>query len=390
MQKLAVWFFLLLFPGLFFYSSAVGARLIPPLIGGGFGLAAGVTLVALLPACAISAVKLSDRRAAFVTLMFFALVIYTAAWVLAHYLLGSSAQGRSDVLAQYLTLVGTWLALFSLGYFWPSFLSRRYKMVLLACSAVILAIVILNIDLNRLIFVLGVTEAEGAISYQGFARSAAITGLVLLACLRELKHIAVVGMALLLTLFMIGARSEMVGVVSVAPFLVYLHFREKPVATLAVTVFSGLIILASLVYSYDELSVSRQFQLLNISESSSGRARSAINDQAVSAIAQSPILGDYAGHATRDGVGNYAHNVLSSWRQLGIAGFVLYLSLLVSAVVLSIKRIKSGDRSDLARTGGCVSVFCLVLALGAKSFFWPFPALAWGLVASTYRRRAPV
>ena len=388
-ERLTLVFFLLLFPGLFFYSSAVGARLIPAVIGGGFGLAAIIALVTLLPILMISAVRLKGTGL-LITSLFFALIAYSAVWLLIHYLLGDPTQKRSDVITQWATLIATWLTLFSIGYFWPATLSNRYVAILIACLVGIAAVVVLNVDYQQRIFRFGISDAAGALSYQGLARSTAVTGLVLLSVIRSIRSSIIVAILLLTALFFIGARSEIVGVVAVLPFIFYLHYRQRPLATITAALVSSLIIIGAVVYSYDILISSRQFQLLNISESSSWMARAEMQEQALEAIKQAPFLGDFGGHARdHDGVGAYAHNVLSAWRQLGLVGFVLYLSLLFSSPLLSLYMVwyRRYDKTDLPRIAGTLSLFFLILMLGAKSVFSAFPALAWGLIVACYRHK---
>lgn len=388
-QRLSLLFALLLFPGVFFYSSAVAATLIPAILGGGFGVITITALAALLPTLFVSIVRLKGTSL-LVTALFLALIIYTTVWLLVHHLLGSPTQGRLDIFMQWATLIATWLTLFSIGYFWPSTLSSKYIKFLLACMVGISLIVLTNVDFRRLIFLLGVSNIEGALSYQGLARSAAITGLILLSVLRNFCVSIIVAALLLIILFFIGARSELLGVVAVLPFIAYMHFRQRPLATATAVIVIGLIILCLAVYSYDLLSASRQFQILNISESTSGMARADLQNKAFEAIGHSPVLGDFAGHAGSYGeVGAYSHDVFSAWRQLGFVGFVLHLLLMLSSLVFSIRQLRKLQHraTDLPRIAGTLSLFCLILMLGAKPVFWALPALAWGLTVACYRHK---
>jgi len=386
-QRLSLFFFLLLFPGIFFYSSAVAAGVIPAILGGGFGIVAAIALVALLPLLFVDVTKLKGKSL-LVTILFFMLVLYTTFWLLIHYFLGDNFQKRFDVFSQVVTVIGTWLTLFSIGYFWPQNLSKRHISVLLVCLGGIALIVFMDIDFRRLIFIFGLSDADGVLSYQGFSRSAAFTGLVLLSVIRTIRLSFVIAFLLLATVFFIGARSELVGVVAVLPFIAYLHYRHRPLATVAVVLVVSMVVLSVAVYSYDKLSTSRQFQLLNISESSSGMARATLYNQAWEAIKEAPVSGDFAGQVKHhDSTGAYAHNVLSAWRQFGFVGFVLYLSLLFVSLTLSIRlvRQRQNQEADLPRIAATLSLFSLILMLGAKSVFWAFPALAWGLTVACYR-----
>ncbi len=389
-QRLSLIFFFLLFPGLFFYSSAVSAGLIPAVIGGGFGITASIAFLALLPLLFVNATKLRGRSL-LATTLFFTLIIYTVFWLLAHYFLGSAYQKRLDVFFQVVTTVVAWLALFSIGYFWPPNLSKGYRSVLVFCLGCIALIVLTNIDFRRLIFLFGVSDADGALSYQGLARSASMTGLVLLSVLRSIRVSFIIAVLLLTTVFFIGARSELVGVVAVLPFIAYLHFRRRPLAIVLVIFVVGMMMLGVVVYYFDQLSMSRQFQLMNISESSSAVARASLHNQALEAIKEAPLLGNFAGQVEQHGsIGAYAHNILSAWRQFGVVGFVLYLYLMFSSFALSVRLLKKrqGQEADLPRIAGTLSLFSLILMLGAQSVFWVFPALAWGLTVACYRYKS--
>lgn len=386
-QRLSLIFFFLLFPGTFFYSSAVAAQLIPPVIGGGFGFFSALAVAALLPALLLSTKNLKGTSLILSALVL-GLIIYCSAWLLTHHFLKAPYPGRLKIPTQWATLILTWISLFSIGYFWPSALSKKYIALLLISMVGMSATVLLNVDFSRLIFEYGLSDQEGTLSYQGLARSVAATGLVLVSVVRNMRVSIGVTILLIITLFFIGARSEFAGVVAVLPFIAYLHFQRRPLTTVAVGIATGLLILGSVIYLWDDLSNSRHFQLLNIEESSSGRARVALHEEALQAISRKPILGDFGGHASTQEVGGYAHSILSAWRQLGVLGFLLYLTLLLAPFVLSTKQIhgKGAPNTDLPRITGTLSLFLLILILGAKPIFWAFPALAWGLIVACYRR----
>lgn len=386
-KKLSVFFFFLLFPGTFFYSSAVATGVIPAVLGGGFGVVAALALVALLPLLITNVIKLRGKSLLLITL-FFMLVLYTIFWLLIHFFWGYSFQKRLDVFFQVITVIATWLALYSIGYFFPKKLNKVYFLTLLVCMVCISLIVFINIDFRRLIFIIGLSDVDGALSYQGLSRSAVVTGLVLLSVIRSIKLSFIIAFLLLATVFLIGARSELIGVVAILPFIAYLHYRHRPLITASAIFMACIVMLSVGVYSYDTLSTSRQFQLLNISESSSGMARARLHNQALEAIEESPVLGDFAGQVQRhDSTGSYGHNILSAWRQFGAVGFVLYISLLFISLVVSVRQVRKRQNqdADLPRIAATLSLFFLILMLGAKSVFWAFPALAWGLTVACYR-----
>ena len=119
-----------------------------------------------------------------------------------------------------------------------------------------------------------------------------------------------------------------------------------------------------------------------------------LNTEALRAIKKSPIVGDFSGHALiHEGVGHYAHNILSSWRQLGLIGFLLYSTLMIWPVFGTFHRIiRNPDllQVDIWRISGVISVFMLLLAIGAKSIFSTVLVLSWGFYIAAIKQTKPV
>ncbi len=59
---------------------------------------------------------------------------------------------------------------------------------------------------------------------------------------------------------------------------------------------------------------------------------------AINTIAANPVLGDYASYPA----GDYAHNVLSAWVDLGLFGFIFLIALLLLPALSLIPRGLSG------------------------------------------------
>lgn len=387
-NNLALLFFLLLFPGLFFYSSAVAAGM-PAFIGGGFGVLATLAFALLFPAVLMSLPRLRGP-ALIVTLLFMTLMAYTTVWMVVHYLL--SGHRHLGVVSQWLSLIVSWAALFSIGYFWPDHLRCRRTLALSFIAMVVM--VMTNLDARHLIYTVGLSDAAGVLSYQGLGRSVAFTGVVLLAVLRDQSWVFLVSILLVITVFLTGARSELVGVVLALPMIFYYHLSDRPAKTAVTATIGFMAAVLVIVINYDSLLVSRQMQLFDIGESNSILTRIDLHAEAFRAILQNPVFGDFAGHyREHQDLGHYAHDVLSAWRQLGIVGFICYAVLLVLppvAILYKITKQRELLRLDVVRIAGVLSLYTLILAIGAKSIFWAFPALSWGVFVSSLVQRRHV
>lgn len=383
-QQLSLTYFILLFPAIFFYSSGVASSLITPILGGGFGFFAALTLATLSPSLLMRIPTLSGN-ALIMTFAFASLSLYTTTLLIANYLLHKNLQNINELINQYLTLLATWTALFAIGFFWPKSTPVSFRALNFVFLCGIFLVITLNIDRSNMIFALGTSQTEMSLSYQGLARSTAFTGLALLALIKDKAISAIVALILLFSLFFIGARAELVGVIATLPFIAYLHFKARPISTLIISIILGVILLAFFVYFYDTLKISRHFEIFNIASSSSGSARIEMHRSAMESIKDSPLLGNFGGHAqSYEGVGSYAHNIISAWRQLGVLGFSLYCFLMIGSIVIPLKELKKGNYriNEIPQVAATLSIFSLVLMIGAKSVFWSFPALAWGMTVA--------
>ena len=383
MQKLSQLMFWLLFPGIFFYSCGVGGGFIPAFLGGGVGVFLLLVFIALFPFVIYTSFKLRQIPLVYF-IIFICLLLLVSSYLLFHYFYGDLIHQRLDVVNQWLVLLVSWSAIFSIGYFWP----KQYPPMIISALIVVLSImsiiVFANLELDSLVFVLGRDETEDYfLSYQGFARSVTVTGLVLLAVIRYQYIFWAMSGLLLATVFMIGARSELASLLLVFPILIFYQWVEHPAKTIVITLIAIITIGILTTMYLDDPRASRQMKLLNPTESKSFLNRIELNAEALQAIKKNPIGGDFSGHAySSEGMGHYAHNLLSSWRQLGLIGFLLYSTLMIWPAIGTYHMIIRDPnllQVDVWRISGVISVFMLLLTLGAKSIFSSVLALSWGI-----------
>ena len=363
----------------------------PPFIGGGIGIVTIIAFVLLVPDV-ISHEKSNHWMLSGVTKVFLVLFVYTAARLLMYVLSGNEQSENMGVIMQWLILLGSWGAMFSIGRFWPHELPEKFN-YLLFLSVLSMALFVyisvhyLHDDPGKSVLSLGRdVSGEQRLSYQGFSRLLAISGLVVLAAMRKLVVFLVCLVALLFALLLLGSRAELFACVLVLPILFYLNFpifdKKKVAVGILVLTLSSIVCLQLL----NPTNFDRYLEVLDSSNSESLVLRKRLTIEALDAIESKPVFGDFAGHTRQhEGVGHYAHNILSSWRQLGLAGFLLFSVLMAWPVFVSLRRlprIRQLAGNDIWRILAVVSSFTLILVITSRSVFTSYFALVWGIFAS--------
>lgn len=276
------------------------------------------------------------------------------------------------------------MATCSIGIFLPVY-SDRFKVVIVLLWA---GVIFLSVSLVDASMLMTAGTAEESATYQGLARSLLITSFFVVACIRQPQIRWMFAGVSVASLFLIGARAELygfIGAYTIFEFTLNRNSRASQVA-FAIALFVAAIIVAN---NFEYLSVSRQFEVFNLSDSTSWQARQYLQRFAISQIESDPILGVYAGHLML-GKGEYAHNALSAWVSLGLPGFMLYILLCAVSLLASLKALVAGPNSRLARMAVMVSVATVLLIIASQPVFWEVPGLAWGLAlaaSAEHRRR---
>jgi len=235
-------------------------------------------------------------------------------------------------------------------------------------------------------------ESENSVAtYQGFARSALLTILPLLAVAHTAKLKLLIGLVGVYVLFVLGARSEFFS------FLIWLiGFAASFILRSRWGMIFGLVALISVlfgVWSLSDLSsTSRQLEVTNLSESTSWVARQQLFNSTISVVDSSPLLGDFGAHIRVGGdAGSYSHNALSAWVNYGVVGFIFYILSIFSAFCITAYHLVFRNNTCLKRDqtfSFSVLFFVLLLILISKPVFWPITGLAMGLYfKSTVKRQ---
>jgi hypothetical protein len=311
--------FFLLFPGFFAYQTLLGLGLIRAYLGGYFAVVSLLMLPALLLSyCArLRAQVFGIHR---VDAAFLAYLAYFAAVVVCN------APSADLAMVGYHVLAIAYMLILFIVFKSLDFHSRRFRRTqlvsLLAMSAVVFAF---SVDGSFYLAALGAArDPDSVATYQGFSRSYLVPLAVMLASTRQAPLRWALYALGLPTLYINTARSEFGALLFMIP-LIELHASRHRIAMLALLLLAFTLLQFNLDAIVAALPSNRTLELLDLSHSSSVSARHHLTQEALHTIAQHPLLGSYASYAG----GNYAHNILSAWVDLGLLGFAGLLALLL-------------------------------------------------------------
>jgi hypothetical protein len=311
--------FFLLFPGFFAYQTLLGLGVIRAFLGGYF---AAVSLL-MFPLLLLSYLRRLRARAfqlhAVDAAMLGFLAYFTA-------VIACNAASANPATIGYHLLGMIYILSLFIIFKTLDFQSRRFQLThwigLAAMSAVVFTF---SVDGAFYLAVLGAArDPDSVATYQGFSRSYLMPLAVVLACTRQRGLRWALYALGLPTLYINTARSEFGALLFLIP-LIEFHAARHRMAMVAVFVLLFLLLKVNLDAILAAVPDNRTLELLDLSHSSSVSARHHLTGQALRTIDLHPILGDYASYAP----GNYAHNILSAWVDLGLFGFLGLLALLI-------------------------------------------------------------
>lgn len=224
-------------------------------------------------------------------------------------------------------------------------------------------------------------------SYQGFARSALVVSAVILATLQGWRLVLFSGGSLIL-LFVLGARTEFVGIVIVT---VCIMFAERRNMLLRVGGISAVLLIVSVIaYQYANfVDQSRVLNLLHLGNDSSWQERSVYQQVAWTTISEHWLFGDFGSQQLAGSSGAYSHNALSAWVAYGFFGFLQFTLLNLFCMGYTGWMIVSGKikSKGLAAFAFAMSSYCVVCMIFAKSVGDPVFAISWGSTAAVFASR---
>lgn len=377
-QTVALVAFVALLPGHFIYHALV-AEGMPAFLRGYSVLAAAMTLplIALGSLHALAA----GRRTVWMDAAFLAFVSMMVAVATA----GAATGASSAIVGAHLGAALQWIALFGIARL-VGLDDRRTRQVITISWLMMSAIVLANVSEGAfLVAALDVqlNDRDTLATYQDFALPYLITSVLLLATVRSTWRRMMVFLVATVVLFVNGARSEFLALLVASMLIAWCLTRRRVVlvvvaisivvaAALAVDLVTGLVPdnrVVDLIENQAEGTLSERRDML---------------DQAWSTLAANPFTGNYASYAP----GEYAHNIVSAWVDLGLMGIAgLSLLLLLPLIDLSIQlRRRSHDPGYVVAI--TLIVLSLLLLLTVKAFTYNLVPFALGAYARDLTRRA--
>lgn len=370
------------FPFFFFYHLFIALGLIPPILGGGiavFGIAGFIFAVLSVLIWLPQTLK-GDKLTA---LFWYAFLMLCLGYSL-YFLIAGGEEYRHMAAMQSLQAFVLILAMFFVGYF--SDFSKPFFSNLLLCALLSMFVFLVIYSLfsgNMMFYAREFFHAdEGVATYQGFARSALLTLLPLIAMSRSKVFQTLIILLGTYVLFVLGARSEFFS------YLLWLCcfcllFMARSRGALIAGLAGSIVLLLGLSAVWDTLTASRQLEVTNLSESTSWVARQQLFLSTLSIVDNAPALGDFGAHIREGGhAGAYSHNALSAWVNYGGFGFVFYLLSIVSAFLIStLAALRSDQNPEWGdrRIAFSMMFIVLLLIVVSKPVFWPLTGLAMGL-----------
>lgn len=224
---------------------------------------------------------------------------------------------------------------------------------------------------------------ERLANYQGFAFAYMIVAIYCVAYTRNSFLLSIIYSVVFLCLFVIGSRADLVAFCIV--FVLHQFCRQKKPMIFVAAILVGMVV-AFLFYSSKDLVFSilpqdltnnRIFFFLDSSVDQSVVERRVIFLARMNSLFQSPFAGAFGSY----NVGEYIHNILSVWVDLGFLGFLFFVALIFigcSTMVEAFARHRRDADYQLALGSLVASV---VLLLTTKYFAYPFFLFALGMVA---------
>lgn len=371
--------FLLLFPGFFFYQTLIGLGAIKAYLGGYFALVS-IALCVPLALAYCKALKAAAYRVAPTDLQFALFLAYFLVVVAINAVFNADHATDQTNLASILYFFNIYI-IFKTVDFGDQPTRRAALASLLLMSALIFYFSEGGSFRPGLIG--DPQNPESVASYQGFARSYLLTFVVVIASIRTAPARIVLYCIAVAAMFLNSSRSELVALLCLIP-LVELYRARSPwhVCCLVAAVCAAVVIVSRT--AEQALPESRVWELFDLSQSDSANARHAMAQQALDTIAEHPLLGAYASYPP----GQYAHNILSAWVDLGLFGFAYMLFMLVPTaleLLLGIVLLRTRSREFLL--AWLLIVLSLLLLLTAKNFNDMFAGAALGAYAHYRSKR---
>lgn len=321
--------FILLFPGFFFYHTLIGLGIMPAILAGYLRPVSFLFLLCIF-LFGFRFIFLVLPKPGYPGFLYFTILFWSMIVALWHYLFGSVA-GNLEVLEWSISGILLGFTCYVIGKGLP--LDKRVFVFIVLLCLMAMVLIVLQFKHENMFYIrsLGIGDEEKTTSYQGFARSLAMTGILALAFINNWWFRFFLASLTIVSLYFNGARTELV-CFALSFFIVLFFFilrkGRSVLYLLVLLLFLFTLPLFSFQAVQERLPENRVLQLLDLAGSSSAIKRSFLNESGLETINDFPFFGSYAFYYKSYGVGGYPHNLLSAWVNLGLVGVTLYVALL--------------------------------------------------------------
>lgn len=378
-SALVVSLFLVVFPGFFLYHALVTRGLFPAALGG-YAPAIAIITTPILAIVYLRRVLRSPAGFLNIDAAYFAFLGFFALVVLANVLL----QANGIVTRAHLAVIPQLAVAFLLARLVDP-RDSRFRWGVAISFAVLTSLILLNISGSAIaLAALGVDPSgEGLADYQEYAFVYCVVATYVVATIQTAAWRRGLELVAIVALFAVGARSEFVGFVLAVGVIELCYARHRALLTVVLSLAAVLLLLRVGVL-IELLPESRLLGLLEYGYDGSVLARREMAESAYRTIAANPLFGGYASYPQ----GTYAHNALSAWVDLGLVGFLLYVSPVLVAAGDLARRFRRLSRDPMYILALSSIAFVVVLIALAKTFTYQLVPVALGLYARVAMRES--
>ncbi|WP_041654545.1 O-antigen ligase family protein [Achromobacter xylosoxidans] len=368
--------FCIMFPAYIAYQISVQKGVIHPYLGGYFSAGIAISLPLLLLAACI---KPHSRIPPDLVEWLFVLFMLLFGMSLA---VGVYFNVTPEILKPNAITWVSFVVLYLLGLLFP-WGERTATLYAQFIFVGLLLLIVLNTAGGQLVGVGYIAPgADKELNYQAVALAYIVATLAALPPARVLIRYA--GYILsIIALYLIGARSEFIAFVLIAGTIEFCMAKRK--AQFVALGIVGIVVLLALAHAMlGTLPGSRILGLSDVSEDASSIARAALTSEAWLSISEAPFLGNYGSYLP----GNYAHNILSAWVDMGLLGFVTLALLLTFAGASIMLTYRGQIRTPVFLVTAALLMANILLLLFAKYYTYQLLPIAIGAYANLRRRDA--
>lgn len=354
-----------------FYNVLISLSIIPPFLGGYFGIVVSMFLIPLLVLSGISNSK-APRHVKYFEFSIYFFCIYIAVWCL----WGLANGSHSDIVKGHLASLIYFIVF--LNIFKNLNLESKYLKIICFCTAIVYFLYLVFYVASGL-FITNL-NSEYEFSYQFIGLAILIVGIILLGNVSNWFLSLLVMLTLSSSLFFNGARTELIGFVFF--FIANGMVNAKYKLFFTMFYFVVLSIVIGFIYYFKEhLKDNRFIALFDQGVSSgSGFERMKMAENGFDNINSVPIIGRYGEYLP----GEYIHNVLALWSDFGLFPFTLFVIIYFFVLIIGLKKIFG--RSNISKSEGLYiscALSLLPLLIFAKTFEYILIPVCLGIFIQT-------